>query len=63
MVGKGSRSGHALEGGQCHYSDKGWGERHKTKMRDGSKCLEEGDNRNKGGTCITPKWWHWGHGK
>ena len=34
---------------------KAWGERHKTKMCDGSKCLEQGDDRDKGGTCIKPK--------
>ena len=34
---------------------KAWGEKQKTKMCDGSKCLEQGDDRDKGGTCIKPK--------
>ena len=33
---------------------KTWVERHETKMQDGSKCLEQGDNRDKVGTCIKP---------
>ena len=34
---------------------KAWGEKQKTKMCEGSKCLEQGDDRDKGGTCIKPK--------
>ena len=34
---------------------KAWGGKQKTKMCDGSKCLEQGDDRDKGGTCIKPK--------
>ena len=31
------------------------GGRPKTKLHDGSKCLDQGDGRNEGGTCIKPK--------
>ena len=34
---------------------KPWGERHRTKMHDGSKCLEQEDDQDKDGTCIRPK--------